>query len=190
MSKPASALNSMKYVPIHPKDNGMRVNPDSATAQVSAFRTVLMQLLSSTFLLNEEECLWVGYRLDRTLAPLLNAKSQAIPFAVRQEMLDHNYSRLLALQSKTNLVKPAIPYNPKVLSASIDEWADALLAPIETSYSLRPFDEATMRSEIFNILRDLGVGHPINPRAATYMPTDLRTRIFTDKSSASSHKKL
>lgn len=185
MLKPTNPLAKVQYVPIHPKDNGMRVNPDSSTAQVSAFRTVLMQLLSSTFSLSEEESLWVGYRLDRILAPLLNAKSQAIPFAVRQEMLDHNYSRLLELQSKTNLVKAKIPYNPKVLSASIDEWADALIAPIETSYSLRPFDEATMRSEILNILRDLGVGDPVNPRVATYMPTDLRTRIFTDKSRAS-----
>jgi len=185
MTTPSSSKVTVEhspYVPIHPKDNGMKVNPDSSTAKVSAFRAVLMQLLSSTFELREEELLWLGYRFDHLLAPLLSTQSNVVPFAVRQEMLDHNYSRLLALQSKTNLVKPVMPFNPKVLSATIEEWADALLAPIETSYELRPFDEATMRSEILSILRDLGVGDPVNPRAATYMPTDLRTRIFADKS--------
>ena len=178
------SVSQSHYTAIHPKDNGMKVNPNSATAQVSAFRAVLMQLLASTFELREEESLWVGYRLDRILAPLLNAESHTIPFSVRQEMLDHNYSRLFALQSKTNLVKPVMPFNPKVLSASLEEWTDTLIAPIETSYKLRPFDEATMRSEFLNLLRDLGVGDPVNPRAATYMPTDLRTRIFADKSRA------
>ena len=181
-SSSKKVLNHSPYAPIHPKDNGMKVNPDSATAQVSAFRAVLMQLLASTFELREEESLWVGYRLDRILAPLLTMTSNTIPFSVRQEMLDHNYSRLFMLQSKTNLVKPAIPFNNKVLSASLNEWADTLIAPIGISYTLRPFDEATMRSEMLNLLRDLGVGDPVNPRAATYMPTDLRTRIFADKS--------
>lgn len=177
---PKRILSKPHYVPIIPKDSGLRENPNSTTAKVTAFRSVLIHLLSTAFDLRDEEITWTGYRLDRALAPLLDKQSSVIPFPVRQEMLDGTYSRLVSLRKKKNRVPAA--YDPKVLSATLEEWAEAILAPIFASYELRPLDEINMRSEIVTLLKNLGVGDPVNPRMATYLPSDLRQRIFADRS--------
>lgn len=168
------------YEPIQSRDAGHKESPDSTVAQVTAFRTVLIHLLLSAFALTEDEVLLVGHRLDRVLAPLIDKKSSVIPFPVRQEMVDGNYTRLIALDSKKHLLKRK--YNPQVLSATLEEWADMITAPIFASYDLRPLDEASMRSKVSTLLKDLGVDDPVNPRMALYLPSDLRYRIFNDRS--------
>ena len=168
------------YEPIQSRDSGHKDNPDSTIAQVTAFRTVLIHLLLSAFALTEDEVLWVGHRLDAVLAPLINKESSVIPFPVRQEMVDGNYTRLIALDSKKHLLKRS--YNPQVLSATLEEWTDMIVAPIFASYNLRPLDEVSIRSKVSTLLKDLGVDDPLNPRMSIYLPSDLRYRIFNDRS--------
>jgi hypothetical protein len=171
-----------RYAPIHPQDNGMRETPESKVAHASAFRVVLLQSLSSAFDLTPDESIMVGVKLDSLLAPLLQLKPHAVPFSVRQEMLDGAYSRQLALRSKSNIVRGQVQFNPKVLSATLEDWVDALMMPLLTSYDLRAFDEAEMRGHLQKLLRQIGVGDPVSPRGAIYMPSDLRARLFADRS--------
>lgn len=181
--RPVEALPATShYVPVHPKDRGLARNPDSAAAHAAAMRAVLLHMLADTFDLHEEETMWAGYHLDRILAPLLAQSPESVPFSVRQEMLDGTYTRLLDLRSKAYLVRGRSVYDKKVLQASVEEWADTLMAPIVNSYALRPLDEATIRGQFLGLLRELGVGDTAHPRGATYLPTELRTRIFTDRS--------
>lgn len=173
------------YVPVpvlHPRDTGMRRNPDSAVAHVSAFRVVLLHLLTEAFDLREEEMLWTGYHLDSALAPLLDLSPHSVPFPVRQEMLVGSYSRLLALRAKAHLVRGGSTQDPKVSHAGVSEWADALMEPVISSYQLRPLTEATMRGQMVGLLRELGVGNSVAPRGATHLPTELRVRVFRDRS--------
>lgn len=176
--KPAPA----SFVPVHPRDRGMHRNPESAAAHAAALRAVLQHLVVDTFDLAEEETLWVGFRLDQILAPLLDLKPHIVPFAVRQEMLDGSYTRLLTLRSKAHLVRGQAATPGRVVSVPLATWADAVMNPIVRSYSLRPMVEAEMAAQVQVMLRDLGVGDPTNPRAATHLPSDVRERIFADRS--------
>jgi len=186
MSDPRSSTNSIaSYLPVpfkNTKETGMQANPNSAAAHVSAFRSVLLHLLVEAFDLREEETLWVGYHLDKTLSPLLKLKPHAVPFPVRQEMLNGSYSRLLELRGKAHITRGHSVNDSRVLSASCDDWVETLISPIIESYNIRPITEATIRGQLLGLLRELGVGDPVNPRGSTYLPTELRVRIFTDRS--------
>ena len=186
MSEQHSAQGKLvSYVPVparNAKETGLQANPDSAAAHVAAFRAVLLHLIVEAFDLREEETLWVGYHLDQTLAPLMQQKPHTVPFPVRQEMLNGSYTRLLELRGKAHIARGQCVHDARVLHASCEDWAETLISPILESYNIRPITEATMRGQMLGLLRELGVGDEQNPRGATHLPTELRVRIFTDRS--------
>lgn len=169
------------YVPVHPKDRGLAVSPTSAAAHTSAMRTVLLYLIASTFDLREEETLWAGYRLDSALSPLLGKTPHTVPFAVRQEMLDGSYTRLLELRAKiTTCPQPATAVS--CAQPSLSEWVETFCDIIESSYEMTSKDVTAVRGQLTNMLSELGVGSTSTSRAATHLPTVMRTRMFTDRS--------
>ena len=171
------------YVAIHPKDLGLRLNPDSNAAHAAAFRAVLLYTLTYAFDLSEDEIVWTGYHLDTILAPLLEMKAHTVPFAVRQEMLDGAYTRLLELKiSKERKQANKLETTVKTEQASLEIWVDTLLTPIEISYPLSGAAEAELRVGISGLLQDLGIGITANPRQAVFLPVDIRSRIFAERS--------
>lgn len=170
------------YVPLHPRDRGLVANPESAAAHATALRSVLLHLMCDTWDLKEEEALWAGYRLDGILSPLLDVMPHTVPFAVRQEMLDGTYSRLVELRAKAHLVRGHVNFDPRIPQPTFSEWVETLINPIEASYDVSPLVLAGMRGELAQLLTDLGVGVAENPRGATHVPNDLRIRMFADRS--------
>lgn len=170
------------YVPLHPKDRGLVANPTSTTAHAAALRAVLLHLMCDTWDLKEEEALWAGYRLDAILSPLLDKLPHSVPFAVRQEMIDGTYSRLVALRAKAHMVRGHVTFDSRIPQPTFNEWVETLINPIDLSYDLTVATVANMRSEIAQLLTDLGVGARVNPRGATHVPNDLRNRMFADRS--------
>lgn len=160
----------------HPKDFGTVQNPDSTVAHAAAFRTVFLYNLANAFELTHEEVLWTGYRLDQIFAGLLESRPHSVPVAVRQEMLDGSYTRLLAGHINPDRAPRPMAAQGTVLTADLDHWGDALMDSITTSYALHPVQEAEMRVQVVHLLADLGVGEPSH-RAATYLPNELRSRL-------------
>lgn len=160
----------------HPKDFGTMQNPESNVAHASAFRTVFLYNLATAFELTQDEILWTGYRLDQIFASLLEHRPASVPVAVRQEMLDRSYTRLLAAQTNPERTARPTVSSPTVLTADLGAWADALIDTISTSYALLPVTEAEMQVQVVHLLADLGVGEPSH-RAATYLPNELRARL-------------
>lgn len=171
-----SAPTGFVNVPVS-EERFRRVNPDSRIAHAAAFRTVVLQIISEAFDLYDEESLWLGYHMDTVFAPLMDTFPHTVPLAVRQEMLDGTYSRLLELRSKAKRLQGQTTYDANVLHASAEEWADALLSPVFSCYSLRPLTESGMRGNMLGLLKELGVGSKTNPRGATYLPNDLRLKL-------------
>lgn len=151
-------------------------NPDSKAAAVEAFRAVTLHVLVDAFDLRWEEASVVGFRLDEILAPLLVHTPGAIPWAVRREMLEHTYSRLLA-RRQTMTASAASGPRSEALQASAEDWAETLLAPVFLSYGLTPVQESRMHIEVRDLLAQLGVGDHRNPRPTLYLPADLRQRL-------------
>jgi hypothetical protein len=178
----ASGIQPAGYVPVHPKDRGLKLSPTSSAAHAAGFRAVIVHLIADTFDLTEDEIMWTGYVMDQALSPLLSRTAHTVPFAVRQEMLDGSYSRLLELRIKARLTRGQCQYDPTVTHPTLNEWVDALAGPVEASYDLLPTEVATLRDRISQLLVDLGVEASGNPRGATHVPADLRVRIFTDRS--------
>lgn len=157
-------------------------NPPSAAAHCIALRTVLLHLITDTFDLRPEETLWVGWQLDKACHPLASVMPHTVPLAVRQEMLDGTYSRLLELRERARKARGQVWFDSAVLHASPEEWAEALMAPITHCYSLRPLTESAMYGHILGMLRELGVGDAVSPRGATHLPMDVRQRLIDSRS--------
>lgn len=172
---------SAAYQPVKFRDTGMVVNPESAAAHAAAIRTVMLYLLTDAFALTTEERVWSGWALDEVCAPLLDVQPHTVPLAARQEMINGTYSRLLELHGKPGARRNENVYDTRVTHASANEWADALMTPVQASYTLPPFAEARMRDRLVKLLSELGVGLEENPRSATYLPTELRYKVLSDR---------
>lgn len=159
------------YAPLHPKDRGLVRSPQSATAAVTAFRTVLQHSLVTTFDLSVDEQLWAGFTLDAMLAPLLDLTPHTVPVAVRQEMIDGTYRRMLEQRAATG---GRTVYDEGLAQPTLAEWVDLLIAPVEASYSLSVPLQAALRANLSSLLVDLGVATGANPRGATRIPASLR----------------
>lgn len=162
----------------HAEARAVAVNPQDAASLTTALRTVVLFTLADSFALVPEETMWASYHLERIFEPLARAERLLVPLAVRQEMLPpHPYSQALdALESSPVVAQPA-PFDVGTRSATESDWSAVIMAMVTESFMLRPLDEATMRGQIAGVLRELGVGHPSNPRAARYLPNDVRHRL-------------
>lgn len=177
----AEIPSSDTFAPIM-KESGLLKNPDNEVAHAAAFRIIFIYTISSSFDLNEEETIWVGYQLDSILSPLLRYKPNTVPFPVRQEMLKKTYSYLL--EQKSRVDKKTITsqkFSNNVLIAELADWVDALMNILTMSYNLKPVDEIKIRGELSVLLSSLGVGALISPRMASHLPNDILTNIFKDK---------
>jgi hypothetical protein len=154
------------------------VHENSTIAHASGFRTVFLYLLADAFDLTDSEILWAGYHLDTIFAPLLDQAPHAVPLAVKREVFDGTYTRLMELRSRARLSRADTTHDPNVLQATADEWADMVMEQVTSCYSLRPITESAMRGHLIGLLTELGVGTPDNPRGATFLPTDLRLKIL------------
>ena len=178
----SSSLRMPGFIEVRkPEARATLPNPPSAAAHGIALRTVLLHLITDTFDLRPEETLWVGWQLDKACHPLAGVMPHSVPLAVRQEMLDGTYTRLLELRERARKIRGQVWYDSAVLQASAEEWAEALMAPITQSYSLRPLVESAMYGHILGLLRELGVGDPVNPRGATHPPLDVRQRLIDER---------
>lgn len=175
MTVTADTTQSTVY-PWENVDLGDKKLPDSTVANATATRTIILYLIVESFDLTVDEKMWAGWVLDDVCADILSVAPYQVPVAVRQELLKGTYTKLLKTRGLSTEAK--IVYDPDVVQASMDEWVSALMLPITASYDLEPMIEISMRSRLVGLLTDLGVGHPINPRGATYLPTELRQHIL------------
>lgn len=150
-------------------------NPDSLVAHATAMRTVMLYRLVEAFDLRPEESMWAGYHLDKVCEPLMTLRPSNVPMAVRQEMLDGSYSKLLELRERVSMARSQTTYDHSITHASAEEWAEALIEPVFHSYDLRPILESQILGQIVGMLRELGVDDKNDPRGATFLPKELRT---------------
>jgi hypothetical protein len=163
----------------HAEVRATRENPDGAVEPLVALRTVVLWTVTDAFGLVVEEVMWTGYHLDRILAPLLGKEPQMVPLAVRQEMLEGNYTAALDNLESRDGQDAAAAYDPQVVHATIQDWAGVIMQMVTTCYPLRPMDESAMHGQVVGLLRELGVSDPTNPRPARYLPNDVRHRLVS-----------
>lgn len=162
------------------KDTGLRLNPTSPHVQSAAIRKVLMYLISDALDLIEEEEVWAGWQLDDILSNLMEEQPHSVPFSARQEMLNGTYTKLLEARRRTMEKRAnsnALLYSSTVKQASANDWAEAILGTLQTSYNLHPLDEMKFKSQLVNLFSELGVGNANNPRGAAYIPSDIRRKV-------------
>lgn len=154
-----------------------RTNPAGALAPLEALRTVVLYTYADAFALVPEEIMWAGYHLDDILAPLVDRKPGSVPLAVRQEMLDGNYTRALAAIEKRDDRATTLVWDHQATHATGNDWAAVTMQMISECYHLRPLEESAMHGKMVGLLRELGVDNPTNPRPARYLPNDIRHRL-------------
>lgn len=177
----ATAKRPDGFRPVEIQDTGISVNPESAIANATAMRVVLLYMLAEAFDLRSEEQVWAGWALDDACSSLIDHKPHTVPLSVRQEMLNGTYSRMLELRAKPGPLRNMNVYDTRVVHADAGEWADALVAPIQASYVLPPFKEIEIRALLVTLLLDLGIDNPTNPRGANHLPTELRHKVLAER---------
>jgi hypothetical protein len=155
-----------------------QVNPSSGDVRLGALRTVMLYTITDVFALVVEESIWVGYHLDRILAPLMDQKPRMMPLPVRQEMLNGAYSRELNDLETRASGMVAVGQDPLTASADLNDWAGVLVDAVGQMYRLRPMEESALQGQILGLLREMGVGNPANPRGSRYLPTVVRHRLM------------
>jgi hypothetical protein len=153
--------------------------PSDTGATADAFRVVLTYTITDAFALTVEESLWVSYHLTGVLQPLRRMVPSRLPLAVRHELLEQTYSERMNTFETRDHDSVALPADPEVTAADLDDWAIVIAETVTSCYPLRPITESGMYGQITGLLRELGVGHPTNPRAARYLPNAVKTRIAT-----------
>ena len=155
----------------------VQTNPAGALAPLDGLRTVILFTVADAFGLVPEETMWVGYHLDDILSPLMGRTPGSVPLAVRQEMLEGNYTRELNLiDARDNRAATAV-WDPNAVHATVNDWAAVTMQMITECYQMRPLEESAMHGKIVGLLRELGVDDPKNPRPARYLPNDVRHRL-------------
>jgi len=170
-------------LPSESKSRPLR-HEDANIAHASGFRTVFLYLLADAFDLMDTEVLWAGYHLDTIFAPLMECMPHAVPLAVKREVNDGTYSRLMELREQARVMRGNVTHDPLVLQGSADEWAEMMMEQVTSCYSLRPITESAMRGHLIGLLTELGVGSQTNPRGATFLPTDLRMKLLAQNTSS------
>jgi len=151
------------------------VASQTPTDTLAALRTVLLYTLADPFVLCADEIIAAGVYLDHILAPLTGQRPGVVPLAVRKEILDGTFSAGLDVITRTG--GSVAGYDPDVTQASAADWVSVLMHLVEQCYSLPAADDIAMAGRLTSLLRDLGIGDPVNPRAAMYLPADVRLRI-------------
>ena len=154
--------------------------PLDLAALTGALRTVILFTLTDSFGLVPEESMWAGYHIhpDRILAPLVGKHPLTVPVAVRREMTaDHPYTQALDNLETRDDRNATAAYDPRVIHADINDWVAVIMQMVTTCYPLRPLEESSMHGQLVGVLRELGVGDRTNPRAARYLPNDVRHRL-------------
>lgn len=164
------------YVPQSEQRAAQRNTP-GAIAPALALQTVVLFTISDAFGLVPEEIIWAEEHLGGILEPLLDKRPSNVPLAVRQEMLTSSYTRTMERLIATNTTHDFPAYDPHALNATATDWATVLMQLVTGCYTLRPLDESAMYGKLLGLLRELGVSNPANPRAARYLPNDVKHRL-------------
>lgn len=151
--------------------------PNDPALIARAFRTVLAYTITDAFACTVEESLWVRHHLNEIVQPLTTLTPQAMPLAVRRELMEHSYSELFTRADTSEEEAIALPADPETNNADLADWAGVLTETVSECYTLRPMVESAMYGQITGLLRELGVGDPMNPRGARYLPAAVRHRL-------------
>ena len=152
-------------------------NPDGSLISLGALRTVVLCTLADAFALVPEEILYAGRHLDEVLAPLMTRTPTSVPLSVRHEMFEGNFTATLERLGTTEMSSAIAVDQQHRHRAHAEDWAAVTVQTIGECYDLGPVEEAAMHGRIVGLLRDLGVDHPNNPRAARYLPNNVRYRL-------------
>lgn len=138
-----------------------------------AYRTIVNATLVDVFCLMDEESLWVNYHLEKVSELTKDAKVQALPIAVYDEMETGKYSKTLFMGNQES----ASPANTDIPQASLEDWTTIFTEMISEGYRLSSISEAGISAIISTMLAELGVGSSENPRGARYLPNTIRWRL-------------
>lgn len=140
----------------------------------SACKTTLVYFIAEAFALRPEEVFWTSHKIKEILRPMTHRNYIGLPTAVKQELIDGKYSRLL-----DSIVSEEQPYRgvPEVLQASVQDWAQTLASSVRNTYELRPLEDLPLTQQFAGLLTELGVGNPNNPRYSVYLPSAVRNHM-------------
>lgn len=144
-------------------------------AVTAAYRTVLTQLITDAFTLNQDESLWLRHELTQALAPLTNIPPRRLPMPVRRELLHHAYRDELASIDNTTATTTYRhnPHDP----ATLTDWVTVLTDTVTHAYALSPRVENQLHADFTRILTQLGVSANDGRRTARYLPSALRDHL-------------
>lgn len=143
-----------------------------------AFRTVLAYMISDAFALSTNESLWMRRHLSETLSPLDTMTPTRLPIAVRKELFEKSYSKAQNMSDLSSLPSMALMYDGKTTSASLADWTGVLVETLNNCYSFRPMIESVVYGQVNAILREIGIGDPVNPRGSRYLPNAVKSRLY------------
>lgn len=137
----------------------------------SALKVSMTYMVADAFNLTNEEIIWFGYQVGEALAPFSQEKPRSLPNVVTHELMTHQYSNLLAKRKEGAYVKSE---DIQESNNEVVIWIDVMMEMIDISYSPGLFVQAETRAKLMASLKELGVGHIKNPRAALYLPNAIR----------------
>lgn len=149
----------------------------AAARTADAVAAVLTFTITDAFALTVEESMWVAFHLHDMLEPFTHQDPYTTPLAVRTELRTRAFSRVLAAADLQGSNTVALPADPAVVAADAADWAAVLTDTVSTTYRMRPMRESAVFGTLMGLLRELGVGHPDNPRGARYLPVAVRHRL-------------
>lgn len=152
-------------------------NPDSSLFCLGALRTVVLCTFADAFALVPEEILWTGRQLDGVFAPLLTRTPTSVPLSVRHEMFEGKFAAALERLETTAPITAVAAADAPAIGARAEDWAMVTVQMVGECYDLTLLEETTMHGQIVGMLRDLGIDHPTRPRAARYLPNNVKYRL-------------
>lgn len=181
MSSAKEILDRVLAEPINDSLIEESVSPSATPSTVNAIASVMDYIITDAFDLSTEESLWVGYHLGNILSPLSNIIPTALMGAVKQEIMNKEYSGRLF---KRGSVPPrSIELTSGVRYAPIEDWVESLSEVVLSSYpNLRPMIRSSIIGSIHGLLTELGInGNPRKSRGSLYLPNAVRHLLGSRK---------
>ena len=164
--------------PTHSPIKGTQKDPQISLTSFEATRTVVLYTITDVYGLCFEEYSFAGKKLYDILEPLFKIKPHGLPVAVRHEMLVGYYTKELERFMKDDPTSfSQTMWDKNAVHATAQDVATVIMQMVNQCYSIENLVADSMFAQIVKLLEDLGVDHPVNPRPAKYLPSDVRHRL-------------
>lgn len=141
---------------------------------ISSFCHTLTYMIADAFMLEADEITWVNYKVRIALEPVAANSPMALPNLVSHELATKTYSKnldrlLLSQKQKASVKAPD--------ESVLDDWLDAFMEMVLSSYDMSIMKEAQMRAEFSFIFNEIGIDTTKNSRVAFYLPRAVKWSV-------------